>query len=83
MPSKPMFRRLLEALPHEGEKRYHAGTLSMQLTRHDTPYTLISVLVKEDGHNAWVTAELDSGEVTLHHPRNIELVDKALDRFLG
>lgn len=82
MPSKPMFRRLLAALPHEGERRYLADGISMQITRHDTPYTLISVMVKSEGHNAWVTAELDAGEVTLHHPRNIELVDKALDIFL-
>jgi hypothetical protein len=82
MRTKPMFRRLLAALPHEGERRYHADGMSMQITRHDTPYTIISVMVKADGHNAWLTVEADGGEVTLHHPRNVDLVDKALDTFL-
>lgn len=82
MPDKAMFRRLMAALPHEGERRYHADGLSMLVTRHDTPYTIVSVIVKEAGHSAWVTAEFEGGAVTLHHPRNIELVDKALDAFL-
>ena len=54
----------------------------MLITRHDQPYTLISVMVKAEGHSAWVTAELDGGQVALHHPRNLELVDRALDVFL-
>jgi len=83
MPDKAMFRRLMAALPHEGEKRYHADQMSMLVTRHDQPYTLISVMVKTPGHSGWVTAELDAGEVTLHHPRNLDLVDKALDVFLA
>lgn len=83
MPDKAMIRRLMAALPHEGERRYHQDDMSMMLTRHDSPYTLISVMVKIPGHSAWVTAELDGGQVTLHHPRNVELVDKALDVFLA
>ena len=83
MPDKTMFRRLMTALPHEGERRYHADGLSMLITRHDSPYTIISVMVKTAGHSAWVTAELDAGAVALHHPRNLELVDKALDTFLA
>lgn len=83
MRTKPMFRRLLAALPHEGERRYHAAGVSMQITRHDTPYTIISVMVKDNGHNAWVTVEADGGEITLLHPRNVDLVDKALDTFLA
>ncbi len=83
MRTKPMFRRLMAALPHEGERRFQADGISMQITRHDTPYTIISVLVKANGHNAWVTVESDAGEVTLHHPRNVDLVDKALDKFIA
>ncbi|OJX79297.1 hypothetical protein [Magnetospirillum sp. 64-120] len=83
MPNKAMLSRLMAALPHEGEVRYHADQMSMLVTRHDQPYTLISVIVKTPGHAGWVTAELDAGEVTLHHPRNLELVDKALDAFLA
>jgi hypothetical protein len=82
MRTKPMFRRLLSALPHEGERRFQGDGMSMQITRHDSPYTIISVLVKADGHNAWVTVEADGGEITLLHPRNIDLVDKALDTLL-
>lgn len=84
MRKKPIFRRLLTALPHEGERRYHDdGGMSMQITRHDSPYTIISVMVKDNGHNAWVTMEADGGEITMHHPRNIDLVDRALDTFLS
>lgn len=83
MPDKAMFRRLMAALPHEGERRYHADGLSMLITRHDSPYTLISVMVKSQGHCAFVTAELDAGRVELHHPRNLELVDHALAVFLA
>lgn len=82
MRTKPMFRRLLKAVPSEGERRYHADGMSMQITRHDTPFTIISVMVKADGHNAWLTVEADGADVTLLHPRNVELVDKALDTFL-
>lgn len=82
MRTKPMFRRLLKAVPSEGERRYNSDGMSMLVTRYDTPYTIISVMVKAEGHNAWVTVEADGGEVTLHHPRNVELVDKALDTFL-
>lgn len=81
MRTKPMLRRLMAALPQEGERRFQADGVSLQITRHDTPYTIISVLVKDNGHNAWVTVEADGGEVTLHHPRNVDLVDKALDTF--
>ncbi len=83
MRTKPMFRRLMNVLPHEGERRYHDGGMSMLITRNDSPYTIISVLVKDNGHNAWVTIESDGGDVTLHHPRNIDLVDKALNVFLN
>ncbi|NFV80299.1 hypothetical protein [Magnetospirillum aberrantis] len=82
MRTKPMFRRLMAALPHEGERRFQADGVSLQITRHDTPFTIISVLVKDNGHNAWVTVESDAGDITLHHPRNVDLVDKALDKFL-
>lgn len=82
MRTKPMFRRLMAALPHEGERRFQADGMSMQITRHDSPYTIISVMVKSEGHNAWVTVESDAGEVVLHHPRNMDLVDKALDALL-
>lgn len=83
MRTKPMFRRLLTALPHEGERRYHSDDgISMQITRHDSPFTLISVMVKDNGHNAWVTVESDGGEITMHHPRNVDLIDKALDKFI-
>lgn len=82
MRTKPMFRRLMAALPHEGERRFQADGVSLQITRHDTPFTIISVLVKDNGHNAWVTVESDAGDLTLHHPRNVDLVDKALDKFL-
>lgn len=84
MRTKPMLRRLLTALPYEGERRFSSEDgVSMQITRQDTPYTLVSVLVKDHGHNAWVTVESDAGQVTLLHPRNIDLVDKALDHFLN
>lgn len=83
MPDKAMIRRLMAVLPHEGERRYHADGMSMLVTRHDSPYTIISVMVKTPGHAGWVTAELDGGQVALHHPRNIELVDRALDAFLA
>ena len=82
MRTKPMFRRLMAALPHEGERRFQADGVSLQITRHDTPFTIISVLVKDNGHNAWVTVESDAGDITLLHPRNVDLVDKALDKFL-
>lgn len=83
MRTKPMLRRLMAALPHEGERRFSADGMSLQITRHDTPYTIISVLVKDNGQNAWVTVESDAGEVVLLHPRNIDLIDKALDMLLA
>jgi len=80
---KPLFHRLRTALPREGEKRFKNDSLSMLITRHDVPFTIFSVLVKQEGHCGWITIQADDGKIEAHHPRNVDLVEQALEVFMG
>jgi hypothetical protein len=79
----PLFQRLRAALPREGEQRFKNDTTSMLITRHDVPFTIFSVLVKQEGHCGWITLQADAGKIESHHPRNVDLVEQALELFLG
>ncbi len=79
MTTEELFRRLLAAIPREGEIRRHAGDDSLLITRHDTPTTIISALAKAGPAMGWLTLEADGGRLELHPPRNPELVLRLLD----
>ena len=78
----PLFHRLRAALPREGEKRFRNDTLSMLITRQDVPFTIFSVLVKQEGHSGWITLQADDGKIEAHHPRNVDLVEQAVEVFV-
>lgn len=82
MRTKPLFRRLISAIPQEGERRLSRDGVSLLLTRHDTPYTIVSALVKSQGHCGWVTLESDAGTIVAHHPRNVDLVEQVLETLV-
>jgi hypothetical protein len=79
MTPQELYRRLLAAIPREGEVRRHVGDESLLITRHDTPTTIISALAKAGPAIGWLTLEADGRHLELHHPRNPELVMRLLD----
>lgn len=79
----PLFHRLRAALPREGEQRFKNDSMSMLVTRQDVPFTIFSVLVKQGGHCGWITLQADNGKIVSHHPRNVDLVEQALDVFVA
>ncbi len=79
MTTEELFRRLLAAIPREGEVRRHVGDDSLLITRHDTPTTIISALAKAGPAMGWLTLEADGGHLEVLHPRNPELVMRLLD----
>lgn len=78
MRTQYLTRALLTAIPHEGEVRLGEGDTKMLLTRHDRPYTMISVIAEAAGRKGWLTLELDGKDARLHHPKDVDFVEKTL-----
>lgn len=81
MGTDALYRRLSSVLHANGECRFQGDGCSMLITRNDRAYTLISVLVTQDGQSGSLTLELDDGALVIHHPRNLELVERAINSF--
>ncbi len=81
MRPEDLFQRFLTAIPREGELRRHEGEASLLITRHDTPTTIISAMVRDGAHMGWATIQADGAEIDLMHPRNLELVVSVMDRL--
>ncbi len=81
MDAEILYGRVRRVLPHSGEVRRHDTDISLLITRNDIPYTMISLIAKEPHASGWVNVEVDGADATLHHPRNLDLVARALDHF--
>jgi hypothetical protein len=81
MLAREIFRRFSSALPREGELRLGSAKESLLITRHDSPYTIISALAKTGSTTGWATLEVDGQNISLLQSHAVDTVLSVLNRL--